>query len=188
MVCHLVRIQGLRAARKRERRVQKARQHDDRVSDPAVVSADLAAERARAADKVLVYDGDCPFCTGIARLAVRAGVLPASGPLAFQDADPALAERLRAAGIANEVLVLSRATGELRAGAPGLLWLFDDTRLAPLARPFAHQPLRGALDELYGFVASNRRLFAAPRPRGMACACEPDDRPARQWTFAALAS
>jgi len=147
-----------------------------------------AAEHAHAADKVLVYDGECPFCTGIARLAVRAGLLPASGPLAFQDAEPALAERLRAAGIANEVLVLSRATGELRAGAPGLLWLLEGSRLGPLAHLFALPPLRGAIDALYGFVASNRRLFAVPRPRGIACACEPDDRPARQWTFAALAT
>lgn len=152
------------------------------------MSAELAAGHAPAAGRVLVYDGECPFCTGIARLAVRTGVLPESGRLAFQDADRALAERLLAAGIKNEVLVLTPATGELRSGAQGLLWLLADTRLAPLARLCARRPLLDAFEALYGFVASNRRLFAAPRPRGPTCACEPDDRPARQWLFAALAA
>ncbi len=152
------------------------------------MSPDLAAPHGPAADKLLVYDGECPFCTGMARLAVRAGLLRESEALAFQDAESALSERLRAAGIANEVLALSRTTGELRTGAPGLLWLLEGSRLGPLARLLARPPLRGAIDALYGFVASNRRLFAAPRPRGIDCACEPDDRPARQWTFAALAA
>jgi predicted DCC family thiol-disulfide oxidoreductase YuxK len=152
-----------------------------------ILSVSAAPVHAPAAPKLLLYDGECPFCSGVGRLTERAGLLPAGGALAFQDAEPALAERLRAAGIANEVLVLERATGELRSGARGLAWLLAGTRLAPLARLVARPPLREALDALYGFVASNRRFLAAPRPRGPTCACEPDDRPARRRLFTGLA-
>ena len=81
-----------------------------------ILSVRRATEPGRT-EKVLVYDGECPFCAGVARAAVRTGLVAPAGTLAFQDAEPALAERLRAAGIADELLVLERGTGELRSGA-----------------------------------------------------------------------
>jgi hypothetical protein len=138
--------------------------------------------------KVLVYDGDCPFCSGFSRLGVRLGLYPEERRLAFQDAPAELARRLLEADIANELLVLEASTGELKGGAAGLLWLLSDTWIGPLARLLARGPLLRPIEAVYGFISSNRRLFAAPRPRGVACACEPVDRPARQWTFTALCS
>ena len=135
---------------------------------------------------MLVYDGDCPFCSGLSHLGVRLGLFTEQRRLAFQDAPPELARRFREADIGNQMLVLDPSTGELKGGAAGLLWLLSDAWIGPLARLLARGPLLRPIEAVYGFISSNRRLFAAPRPRGVACACEPDDSPGRQWLFTAL--
>jgi hypothetical protein len=72
--------------------------------------------------KVLVYDGDCPMCDRASALAVRLFPgRPARQP--FQSFTGETAGRLDAAEIRNEMAVLDPATGEIRSGIPGFLWL-----------------------------------------------------------------
>jgi predicted DCC family thiol-disulfide oxidoreductase YuxK len=148
---------------------------------------DARGAAGRAHERILIYDGDCPFCTRLSALGVRLGLYPASSRVAYQELAGELAARLADAGIAERVLVLDRRTGELRGGLSGLLWLADGTPLARLARPLGRAPFVGLLDGLYRFVSANRRFLAAPRKPVPQCACEPREEPALRRIFLGLA-
>jgi hypothetical protein len=110
--------------------------------------------------RIILYDGDCPFCRSVsAWLARRPGV-------SRQDARATHAEQAR-----NEVLVLDEETGVVRGGFAGLLSVFEGRFRARLLRL---PPLRLPLSLLYRLVARNRRLLFPPAPRPIRCACDPD--------------
>jgi hypothetical protein len=137
------------------------------------------------AGKVLVYDGDCPLCIRGSEIFVRLGIVPEERRRTFQSYDGEVAERLAAAGFRNELAVLEPASGEMKLGIPGFLWLFRDGWLAPLARLLDHRPLVAALTVLYHLVSYNRRILAPPRS-AIRCACDPDDRPGYQLALIVL--
>ncbi len=139
--------------------------------------------------KILVYDGDCPLCDRMSAFALR--FLPGEIRQPLQDFSAETADRLDAAGIRNEMAVLAPASGEIRSGVPGLLWLLRGTAspiLAPLARLLDRPLFRGPLTVLYRLFSFNRRILAPPlaRPAGFRCACDPDDRPGYQLALIAL--
>jgi predicted DCC family thiol-disulfide oxidoreductase YuxK len=110
--------------------------------------------------KVILYDGDCPFCRTLsAFLSRRPGV-------SRRDARETHAEEAR-----NEVLVIDEETGEVQRGFAGLLAVFEGRWWAAVLRL---PPLRGPLSLLYRLVARNRRLLLPPAPRPIRCACDPD--------------
>lgn len=122
--------------------------------------------------KTMIYDGDCSLCEWISDCFGRLHLAEAGHCCSFQSFDGEAARRLETAGIRNEMLVLEDATGELRAGICGFLWLLEDTH-AGLAWLLGLAPLRALLQLGYRTVAYNRRLLAPP-PRGFACSCDPD--------------
>ncbi len=136
--------------------------------------------------KIVAYDGDCPFCVGTTDLLVRAGLLEEQGRRPFQDFEGEDADRLWAAGIRNEIVVLGPE--ELRQGSDGILWLLRDGWARPLADVLSLPVLRSLTREAYRLVSYNRRAISLPRPRGIACACDPVDRPSYQLAFALLAT
>jgi hypothetical protein len=134
---------------------------------------------------VIVYDGDCAMCTTAARFLVRRGV-PAEDVRPFSSFEGALAERLVAAGIRNEIAVLDPASDRIRSGAEGLFFALAGTRLRWATRIFDRRPLRGLASGLYRLVSFNRRVLSPVPPRAVPCACEPDDRPGLRWTLVAM--
>ncbi|HEX5761246.1 MAG TPA: hypothetical protein VF121_18830 [Thermoanaerobaculia bacterium] len=135
--------------------------------------------------KVLVYDGDCPICIRGSRGFVRLGFLPEERRWEFQALEPGLAGRLAAAGFRNEMAVVEPASGELRTGIPGFLWLLRDGWLGPVARGLDRRGPREALAAVYHLVSYNRRILAPPRSP-IRCACDPDDRPGYQLALLVL--
>jgi hypothetical protein len=120
------------------------------------------------------------------RFLVGARIVPPERIRPFASFQGPLAGRLEAAGIRNEMATLDLATGELRSGAAGLLFGLEGTRLGWACRVIDRRPLRSLATGLYRLVSSNRRILAAPDPRTLPCACEPDDRPGLRWTLVAL--
>lgn len=135
--------------------------------------------------KVLVYDGDCPICIRGSERFVRWGLVPEERRREFQSYEGEPAERLAAAGFRNEMAVFEPASGEIRTGIPGFLWLLRDGRFGALARlldrPFFVKPISGA----YHMISYNRRILAPPRS-AIRCACDPDDRPGYQLALMVL--
>lgn len=135
--------------------------------------------------KVLVYDGDCPLCIRGSRAFVRLGLLPEERRRAFQELPGEVAGRLAAAGFRNEMAVVEPASGEVRMGVAGFLWLLREGPLGRLARLLDRRGAREALSALYHMVSYNRRILAPPRA-GVRCACDPDDRPGYQLALLLL--
>jgi len=123
--------------------------------------------------KTLIYDGDCPMCGWISRRFGDLGLVDDAHRRPYQTFDGDLAARLEAAGIRNEMLVLDAATGELRAGIEGFLWLLPGTRWSWLSGLLSLAPMRALMQLAYRTIAYNRRVVAPP-PRGIVCACDPD--------------
>jgi len=137
------------------------------------------------ADKILVYDGDCPMCEAASALAMRILRLPGERRRAFQSFEGEMAGRLLAAGMQDEMAVIDPASGEIRTGVPGLLGLVRETRVAWAARLLDHQWLHPALSAAYHLIAYNRRTIAPPRRKpAFVCACDPEYRPG--WLLALI--
>lgn len=138
-----------------------------------------------ATEKVLVYDGDCPICIRGSERFVRWGLVPEERRREFQSYEGEPAERLAAAGFRNEMAVFEPASGEIRTGIPGFLWLLLDGRFGALARLLDRPQFLAPLTGLYHLVSYNRRILAPPRS-AIRCACDPDDRPAYQLALLVL--
>lgn len=136
---------------------------------------------------MLVYDGECPLCTGLTEVYVRLGWLPRAQRVALQDLDGELVERLLALGFGNEMAVVEPDRITIRTGVAGLFRLLRDTWARPLVVVLDRPILRPLCEVLYRFVGANRRFLSLPRPRGPACACDPDERPAYNLALVAIA-
>ncbi|KEI46116.1 thiol-disulfide oxidoreductase DCC family protein [Saccharopolyspora rectivirgula] len=121
---------------------------------------------------VLVYDGDCGFCTRCVRWAVRLPVSMRVVP--WQETDVAAlgstAERARA-----EVLWIS-GPGQVRGGADAVAGLLEQCRFpwSSLGRLLSAPGVRRVADRLYTWVAANRHRFPGSTP---ACQLPPQERP-----------
>lgn len=121
---------------------------------------------------VLVYDGDCGFCTRsvrwVERLPVRATVVP------WQEAD--LAElRTTEARARHEVLWIAR-TGRVFGGAAAVAELLKECRfpLSVLGWVLSAPVVRTIADLAYRWVAANRSRLPGETP---ACQLPPERRP-----------
>jgi predicted DCC family thiol-disulfide oxidoreductase YuxK len=138
-----------------------------------------------ASAKILVYDGDCRMCTSFSRLADRRWLV---GDATRRPVDSFEGEdrvRLHEAGVHNEMAVIEEASGEIRTGYDGILWLMESGRLRWLAPFFRRGPLASLGRSDYRTLAYNRRILSPPA-RGMACACDPDLHVGYRWNFIAL--
>ncbi len=140
---------------------------------------------------IVVYDGQCPLCSASVRFVVRHRLLEEDRCRPWQSFAGAEAERLAAQGIRNEAVAMDPVTGELRPGAPGLLWALRGGRVGFFARCLDRPLARPFVSAAYRLISVNRRILSPPAVsppdrRPIECACEPDDRPSLRWTLVAL--
>jgi predicted DCC family thiol-disulfide oxidoreductase YuxK len=120
---------------------------------------------------ILIYDGDCGFCTSSVRFAERH--LPVSAEivaLQFADLDALGTTRERAA---HEVLWVDR-DGQVRGGAQAVAALLMDAggMWRPLGAITQVMPFRWAAHGIYRLIARNRYRM----PGGTAACALPADR------------
>ena len=133
----------------------------------------MAVSRAR---PVLVYDGDCGFCTKSARLAAR---LPSRCEIvAWQHAD------LAALGVTAEraeyELLWVTPDGRVYGGADAVAMLLRDSGvLAVLGAVLGWPGVRSVAHRLYRWIADNRYRLPGGTP---ACALPADQRPGARPT------
>ena len=127
------------------------------------------------------------MCVGLTRLYTLLGWVSAERRVALQDVDQELMGELTAAGIRNEMAVVDPASRRILTGVPGLFWLLRDTWARPFVWVLDRPVLRSICDVVYRFIGFNRRFFSTPRPRGIQCACEPDERVGYNLALVALA-
>jgi len=147
----------------------------------------MSSEAEREGKRLLVYDGECPLCIGFSRLYVTLGWVPASRRVPLLELEPELIGRLLALGFGNEMAVVEPDRITIRTGMDGILHLMHGTWARPLAAVLGLPGLRQLCQLVYEFVGANRRFLSLPRPRGPACACEPDERPAHNLALVVLA-
>jgi len=121
--------------------------------------------------RILVYDGDCPFCRKASRLIVRLGLVSEEGRRTLADLTPVLARLAEEAGIAKALVVIDTETLETRSAARGLLWLVADTRLRFLSVLLARPPFLPLLEAAYRFVAKHRYSLIRPSRSAIRCDC-----------------
>lgn len=121
---------------------------------------------------VLIYDGDCGFCTRSVRLAVRLPVSMSVRP--WQEADLA-ALRTTEDRARHEVLWIDRA-GRVFGGAEAVAQLLKSCRIPwPVFGWIMSAPLlRTIAARAYRWVADNRSRLPGTTP---ACRLPPDQRP-----------
>ncbi|GAA4834529.1 thiol-disulfide oxidoreductase DCC family protein [Saccharopolyspora rosea] len=121
---------------------------------------------------VLIYDGDCGFCTRSARWAERLPVR--MRVLAWQEADLA-AYRTTEDRARHEVLWVA-PSGRVFGGAAAVAELLKRCRLPwrPLGWLLSAPVVRTAADLVYRWVAANRSRIPGATP---ACQLPPEQRP-----------
>ncbi|SFS40977.1 thiol-disulfide oxidoreductase DCC family protein [Saccharopolyspora flava] len=121
---------------------------------------------------VLIYDGDCGFCTRSVRLAVRLPVRMRVQP--WQEADLAALGTTETRA-RHEVLWVDTA-GEVSGGAAAIAELLKAARAPwPLLGHLAAAPLiRVIAARTYRWIADNRHRLPGTTP---ACQLPPDQRP-----------
>ncbi|MDF1700899.1 MAG: hypothetical protein P1V36_07045 [Planctomycetota bacterium] len=139
----------------------------------------------RAAPKILVYDGDCRMCTQFSRVAEKRWLVGDAERRAADSFEGDEAVRLAEAGVHNELAVIEPASGEIRSGYDGILWLMRSGSLGWLTPLFARGPLAWLGRTDYRTVAYNRRILS-PVSRSVTCACDPDLHRGYRWTFIVL--
>jgi hypothetical protein len=147
----------------------------------------MSAETEPEGRPLLVYDGECPLCIGFSRLYVTLGFVAASRRVPLLELEPELIERLLALGFGNEMAVVEPDRITIRTGVDGILHLMRGTWARPVAAVLGLPGLRQLCQLVYDFVGANRRFLSLPRPRGPACACEPDEKPAYNLALVVIA-
>lgn len=128
----------------------------------------------KSGEKIVVYDGDCPMCTGTVAWLLRTGLLKSEQARSNHDLAGADLDAAKAAGIRNQLVVLDPETRETRSGAEGLLWIIrDNTGNHFLVRLLSLPGFRHALRWGYETISYNRRVISPPRHQ-IVCDCEPE--------------
>ncbi|WP_406688774.1 DUF393 domain-containing protein [Saccharopolyspora sp. ID03-671] len=121
---------------------------------------------------VLIYDGDCGFCTRSVRIAVRLPVRMRVQPWQEADLDELGTDESRAR---REVLWVDTA-GRVSGGAEAVAALLKSSRVPwPVLGHLASAPLiRTLAARTYRWIADNRHRLPGTTP---ACQLPPDQRP-----------
>lgn len=141
------------------------------------------ATATKTAEKILVYDGDCPMCTSTVASLVRLKLVRPEQTRANYDLTGADLEAANSAGIRNQLVVLDVETHQTRVGTDGLLWILrDNTGNHFLVRLLALPLIRDLLRWGYQIVSYNRRIISVPRHQ-IVCDCEPQVTLARRTSL-----
>lgn len=124
---------------------------------------------------ILIYDGDCGFCTRsvrwVERLPVRLRIVP------WQEADLA-ALRITEARARHEVLLVD-PTGHVSGGADAVAQVLKHCRVpwSLMGSAMSAPGVRFAAERGYRWVADNRHRLPGATP---ACQLPPENRPGRR--------
>jgi predicted DCC family thiol-disulfide oxidoreductase YuxK len=141
------------------------------------------ATATASAEKILIFDGDCPMCRSTVGLLLRSGLVKPEQARANYDLQGPDRELAEAAGLRNELVVLDPQTRETRRGTDGLLWIARDNTghrfvFSLLSLPGVRHLLRFG----YQIVSYNRRVISPPRHQ-ITCDCEPEVTLARRLSL-----
>jgi predicted DCC family thiol-disulfide oxidoreductase YuxK len=137
----------------------------------------------RQSEKYLAFDGDCPMCTSTIALLLRLKLVRQEQTRSNHDLEGEDLQRVREAGIRNQLVVLDPETHETRIGSDGLVWLIGDNLGNPLwMRVWKWPGFRQVLSFGYKAISYNRRVISPPRYR-IVCDCEPEVTLARRLSL-----
>jgi predicted DCC family thiol-disulfide oxidoreductase YuxK len=135
------------------------------------------------ADKVLIYDGDCPMCRATIGKLLHLRLVRPEQTRSNHDLQGPDLEAAQAAGLRNELVVLNPESRETRSGTDGLLWIIrDNTGNHPLVRLASLPGFRDILRWGYQAISYNRRIISPPRHQ-IVCDCEPQVTVARRLSL-----
>jgi drug/metabolite transporter (DMT)-like permease len=137
----------------------------------------------RQSEKFLAFDGDCPMCTSTIGLLLRLKVVRPEQTRSNHDLEGEHLERVREAGIRNQLVVIDPETHETRVGSDGLVWLIGGNFGNPFwMRIWTWPGFRQLLSFGYEAISYNRRIISPPRHR-IVCDCEPEVTLARRLSL-----
>jgi hypothetical protein len=137
----------------------------------------------RQSEKFLAFDGDCPMCISTIALLLRLKVVRPDQTRSNHDLAGEDLERVREAGIRNQLVVFDPETHETRIGSDGLVWLIGGNLGNPWwMRIWTWPGFRQLLSFGYQAISYNRRVISPPRHR-IVCDCEPEVTLARRLSL-----
>lgn len=121
-------------------------------------------------NKILIYDDNCPLCSGYTRAFVHYGFLKESGRKSFSNISTQLANTIDINKARNEIPLYDPSTKEVKYGIVSLVSILEDK--IPWMGTFCRlQPVKPFLHFLYKFISYNRRVIVAPKNKpGFDCA------------------
>ncbi len=137
----------------------------------------------KTSEKFLAYDGDCPMCLATVGMLESLGLVRPEQLRSNHELDPGELETAQQAGIRNQLVVIDPASGEVRAGSDGLLWIVGDKPgYGALVGLLSLPGLRHLLRFGYEIVSYNRRIISPPAHQ-IRCDCEPEVTVGRRLTL-----
>jgi len=121
-------------------------------------------------DKLVVYDSDCPMCSGMKEQALRFGVIAEGDYTSYRDLPAEYSAAVDPDRFRDEMALVDRSGGQTVYGSEGLMQVFS-TRYPLLEPLFGVPSLRSILTALYKIVAPNRYVLSTPRKEEPTCAC-----------------
>jgi len=107
---------------------------------------------------LILYDAECPMCSGYTKAMVNAGILDNKGRKAYQRVPVAACPMVDRQRAVNEIALVNQTTGEVTYGIQSLFKIFGTA--IPLLRPlFAFSPFVWLMTKVYAFISYNRRVI-----------------------------
>jgi predicted DCC family thiol-disulfide oxidoreductase YuxK len=106
----------------------------------------------------LLYDAECPLCSGYTNAFVKTGMLDGKGRVPYQQLDPAWQPFVDTRRAVNEIALLNRQTGEVTYGVNSLVQVLQHS--IPLFRILSRTPgFYWMATRAYRLISYNRRLI-----------------------------
>lgn len=134
-----------------------------------------------AAQHVLIYDRNCPFCNWYTGIFVRSGFLAPEGRMPYNEVMDDTTYDFDRDLARNKIALVERETGTTYYGVDSLLVVLGNK--APLIRRIGMlAPVHFLLERLYGFISYNRKVIAPSDCHG-SCNCIPNRSVPRRIAF-----
>lgn len=139
------------------------------------------------AQKVILYDDNCPLCCWYTGAFVKTGLLPHDGRQAFTDIDPqTLAHSLDIERSKDEIPLLDTQGGRTLYGIDSLLYILGQ-RWPWMEKVARWVPIDWFLRRLYKFISYNRRVIVASETPAGSFDCSPQFNTPYRYMYLAFA-
>ncbi len=119
-------------------------------------------------NNTLVYDDQCPLCSGYTHYFIRSGMLDNQGRIAYSSLPDNISESIDTAKARNEIALINKETGKVVYGVESLLIVLGNNW--PIVRKLGSiRPIHFLIKQLYFFISYNRKVISPAKQTQNSC-------------------